>query len=163
MWAGRAGRIVDRLLVMLVGDAGSAEPARLDPWGRELCSVVRGRGGEVAILEAVGVAAEGEDLGVVNEPVDHRGGDDVVAEPLATSAERLVASHDHDDRAMGSAALNAPGRRFRDTCAAGCYGSGGSVNPADPRAKGRCESPPPLRDACSLVPTGPRAPMSGRE
>ena len=39
--------------------------------------------GEVAVFEAVAVAFEREDLGVVNEPVDHRGGDDVVAEDLA--------------------------------------------------------------------------------
>ena len=39
--------------------------------------------GEVAVFEAVGVAFEREDLGVVDEPVDHGGGDDVVAEDLA--------------------------------------------------------------------------------
>ena len=38
---------------------------------------------------AVGVAGEGEDLGVVDEPVDHGGGDHVVAEDLAPAAERL--------------------------------------------------------------------------
>jgi hypothetical protein len=30
--------------------------------------------GEVAVLEAVGVAFKGEDFGMVNEPVDHGGG-----------------------------------------------------------------------------------------
>ena len=44
---------------------------------------VVGGAGEVAVFEAVGVAFEREDLGVVNEPVDHRGGGDVVAEDLA--------------------------------------------------------------------------------
>jgi len=38
---------------------------------------------EVAVFEAVAVALEGEDLGVVDEAVDHRGGDDVVSEDLA--------------------------------------------------------------------------------
>ncbi len=40
-------------------------------------------GVEVLAAEAVAVAFEGEDLGVVDEPVDHRGGGDVVAEDLA--------------------------------------------------------------------------------
>jgi hypothetical protein len=35
---------------------------------------------EVAVFEAVAVAFEGEDFGVVDEAVDHGGGDDVVAE-----------------------------------------------------------------------------------
>jgi hypothetical protein len=39
--------------------------------------------GEVAVFEAVRVAFQREDLGVVNEPVDHRGGGDVVAEDLS--------------------------------------------------------------------------------
>jgi hypothetical protein len=37
-------------------------------------------GSEVLAAEAVAVALEGEDVGVVDEPVDHRGGDGVVAE-----------------------------------------------------------------------------------
>jgi hypothetical protein len=49
---------------------------------------------QVAVLEAVAVAFEGEDLGVVNEPVDHGGGGDLVAEDLAPGGERLVAGHD---------------------------------------------------------------------
>jgi hypothetical protein len=48
------------------------------------CGRSDGRGArEVAVFEAVAVALEGEDLGVVDEAVDHRGGDDVVAEDLA--------------------------------------------------------------------------------
>ena len=35
-------------------------------------------GAEVAVLQPVAVALEGEDLGVVDEPVDHRSGDDLV-------------------------------------------------------------------------------------
>ena len=48
--------------------------------------VVVGRAGypaEVSVLESVGVAAEGDDFGVVDEPVDHGGGDDFVAEDFA--------------------------------------------------------------------------------
>jgi catechol 2,3-dioxygenase-like lactoylglutathione lyase family enzyme len=54
-------------------------------------ALVPGRAGEVAVFEAVGVAFDGEDLGVVDEPVDHGRGDDVVAEDLAPGREGLVA------------------------------------------------------------------------
>ena len=54
-----------------------------------------GLGSEVAVLEAVAVAFEAEDLGVMDEPVDHRGGGHVVAEDLAPRGERLVAGDDH--------------------------------------------------------------------
>ena len=40
-----------------------------------------------AVAEPVAVAFERDDLGVVHEPVDHRGGDDVVA---AAMIDRLV-------------------------------------------------------------------------
>src|SRR5437879_1161805 len=53
-----------------------------------------GNTAEVAVLEPVAVALEGDDLGVVDEAVDHRGGHDVVAEDLAPPAEDLVAGHD---------------------------------------------------------------------
>ena len=57
-----------------------------------------GRGGgdaaEVSVFEPVGVALEGDDVGVVDEPVDHGCGDDVVAEHFAPSPERLVAGDD---------------------------------------------------------------------
>src|SRR6476661_8169825 len=46
---------------------------------------------EDAVLEPVGVAVEVDDVGVVDKPVDHRGGHDVVAEHLAPPAEGLVA------------------------------------------------------------------------
>jgi len=49
---------------------------------------------EVAIFEAVAVALEGHDFGVVDEPVDHGCGDDVVAEDFAPPAERFVGRHD---------------------------------------------------------------------
>ena len=42
------------------------------------------------VFEAVAVALESENFGVVDEPVDHRGGDDVVAEDLAPAREGLL-------------------------------------------------------------------------
>ena len=53
-------------------------------------SVFGRRSGEVAVFEAVAVAFEGEDVGVVNEPVDHRGGGDLVAEDLAPGEKGLL-------------------------------------------------------------------------
>jgi len=52
-------------------------------------------GSEVAVFEPVGVAFEAEDLGVMDEAVDHRGGGHVVAEDLTPRRERLVAGDDH--------------------------------------------------------------------
>ena len=40
-------------------------------------------GSEVAVFEAVGIAFEAEDFGVMDEPVDHRGGGHVITEDLA--------------------------------------------------------------------------------
>jgi hypothetical protein len=54
-----------------------------------------GAGAEVAVFEAVAVAFEADQLGVVDEPVDHRDGDGVVAEDLAPGAEGHVRGHDH--------------------------------------------------------------------
>jgi hypothetical protein len=51
---------------------------------------LRGRGRRVAVFVSVAVAFEGDDFGVVDEPVDHGGGDDVVAEDFAPAAEDLV-------------------------------------------------------------------------
>jgi hypothetical protein len=49
---------------------------------------------EVADAQAVAVAFQGEDLGVVDEPVDHGDGDDLVAEDLAPGGEGLVGGDD---------------------------------------------------------------------
>src|SRR5207248_7928920 len=49
---------------------------------------------EVAVAEPVAVALEAEDFGVVDEPVDHGGGDGLVAEDLAPGGEGLVAGDD---------------------------------------------------------------------
>jgi hypothetical protein len=53
-----------------------------------------GDSAEVAVFEAVAVSLHGDDLGVVDEVVDHGGDDDVVAEGFAPAAERLVAGDD---------------------------------------------------------------------
>src|SRR4051812_20995438 len=42
---------------------------------------------EVAVFEPVAVALERDDLGVVDQPVDHRCGDDVVTEHLAPNLD----------------------------------------------------------------------------
>ena len=46
-------------------------------WSAGFGRLSAGGAGEVAVFEAVAVALEREDLGVVDEAVDHRGGDDV--------------------------------------------------------------------------------------
>jgi hypothetical protein len=57
-----------------------------------------GRGGwdaaEVAVFEPLAVAFEGDDFGVVDEPVDHGGGHHVVTEDFAPPAEGLVGRDD---------------------------------------------------------------------
>jgi hypothetical protein len=53
---------------------------------------------EVAVAGAVAVALEAEDFGVVDEPVDHRGGDGLVAEGLGPGGERLVRGDDQRAR-----------------------------------------------------------------
>src|SRR6266542_2446789 len=53
-----------------------------------------GNAAEVAAFEPVAVALEGDDGGVVDQPVDHGGSDHVVAEDLAPAAERLVGGDD---------------------------------------------------------------------
>jgi hypothetical protein len=53
-----------------------------------------GDAAEVSVLASVAVALEGDDFGVVDEPVDHGGGDDVVGEDFAPAAEWLVAGDD---------------------------------------------------------------------
>jgi hypothetical protein len=48
----------------------------------------------VSVCEPVGVVAEGDDFGVVDEPVDHGGGDYFVAEDFAPPSERLLGGDD---------------------------------------------------------------------
>ena len=50
--------------------------------------------GQFRVFESVAVAFEGEDFGVVDDPVDHRGCDGVVAEDVSTAAERQVRGQD---------------------------------------------------------------------
>src|SRR2546422_1186403 len=52
-------------------------------------------GAEVLVTQAVGVALQREDLGVVDEAVDHRHSDDLIAEDLTPARERLVRGDDH--------------------------------------------------------------------
>ena len=46
-------------------------------------ALAAGSGSEVAVFESVGVAFERDELGVMDEPVDHRDGGGVIAEDLA--------------------------------------------------------------------------------
>jgi hypothetical protein len=48
-----------------------------------------------ALAGAVGVAGKGEDLGVVDEPVDHRGGGNVVGEGFGPSARTTGRSDEY--------------------------------------------------------------------
>ena len=52
--------------------------------------VVGGHPPEVAVAEPVAVALEGDDLGVVDEPVDHGGGYDGIAEDHAQRPNGLL-------------------------------------------------------------------------
>jgi hypothetical protein len=56
---------------------------KIDPPAGLLSVVVAGRPPEVAVFESVAVAADGDDFGVVDEAVDHGGGDGVIAEDSA--------------------------------------------------------------------------------
>src|ERR1700716_2985199 len=74
-----------------------SDPLLARDWLRSVAVVGgggRGDAAEVAVLEAVAVSFEADDLGVVDEAVDHGCGDDVVAEDLAPAAEGLVAGDD---------------------------------------------------------------------
>jgi hypothetical protein len=53
-----------------------------------------GKGVDAAVAEPVAGALEGQDVGVVDDAVDHRGGDGLVAEDAAPAAERQVAGED---------------------------------------------------------------------
>lgn len=56
----------------------------MTPWGGGwwifLSGAGRGGAAEVTVFESVAVSFEGDDFGVVHQPVDHGGGHDVVAE-----------------------------------------------------------------------------------
>src|SRR5438067_557530 len=77
-------------------ESGSAGPRALGPAGWLSGFGVAGGwvAAEVAVAEPVAVALEAEDFGVVDEPVDHGGGDGLVAEDLAPGGEGLVAGDD---------------------------------------------------------------------
>jgi hypothetical protein len=63
----------------------------LTPWWSWLVGGGCGDAAEVSVFESVGVALEGDDLGVVDEAVDHGCGDNVVA----------VLAEQHDEWAEG--------------------------------------------------------------
>ena len=71
------------------GAACAAEPVGRSGAGGGR-SVDRRRPAEVLVAQPEAVALEAEDLGVMNEPVDHRRGGHLVTEDLAPSRERLV-------------------------------------------------------------------------
>jgi hypothetical protein len=89
-WTFRAGSCCQRHLKVDHLAAGENGP----PWSSWFLGGGRGDAAEVSVLEPVGVALEGDDVGVVDEPVDHGCGDDVVAEDLAPASEWLVAGDD---------------------------------------------------------------------
>ncbi len=49
-----------------------------------------GQAVDAAAAEPVAGAFEGEDVGVVDDPVDHGGGDGLIAEDVAPAGERQV-------------------------------------------------------------------------
>ena len=53
-----------------------------------------GEGVDAAVAEPVAGAFQGEDVGVVNDAVDHRGGDCLVAEHATPARERKVRGED---------------------------------------------------------------------
>ena len=69
--------VVSRLVVGVVGGGSDA-----------------GEGVDAAVAESVAGAFEGEDVGVVDDPVDHCGGDGLVAEHAAPAGERQVRGQD---------------------------------------------------------------------
>ncbi len=56
-----------------------------------------GQGVDSGVAEPVAAALEGDDFGVVDDAVDHRGGDDLVAEDVAPACEGQVAGQDQRD------------------------------------------------------------------
>jgi len=67
------------------------------PWSWLLCPVLVAVGGErvdLGVAEPVAVALEGEHVGVVDDSIDHRGRDNVVAEHVTPAGEGQVAAED---------------------------------------------------------------------
>jgi hypothetical protein len=52
------------------------------------------QGVDSGVFEAVARTLEGQDLGMVHDPVDHRCGDDLVTEDVAPTGERQVGGQD---------------------------------------------------------------------
>jgi hypothetical protein len=53
-----------------------------------------GQGVDAAVAESVAGAFEGDDVGVVDDAVDHGGGDDLISEDAGPGAERQIAGQD---------------------------------------------------------------------
>ena len=62
------------------------------PKARSLSGGCRSR---AALAQAVALAFGGDDLGVVDEPIDQRRGDHLIAEDLAPGLEAAVGCDDH--------------------------------------------------------------------
>lgn len=94
----REQRPAPRVAVLGVDDArrlNGCDGRKVNGVGGLVWLVVRGladgwRGVDAAVAEPVACALEGQDVGVVHDAVDHRGGDDLVAEDGAPAAERQV-------------------------------------------------------------------------
>ncbi len=62
-----------------------------------MCRVLGSGGGQrvdPGVAEPVAAALEGDDLGVVDDAIDHRRGDDLVTEHVAPASEGQVAGQD---------------------------------------------------------------------
>ena len=62
-----------------------------------MCRVLGSGGGQCVdsgVAEPVAAALEGDDFGVVDDAVDHRGGEDLVAEDVAPACEGQVVGQD---------------------------------------------------------------------
>ena len=57
---------------------------------------------ELVVLESVAGAFEGDDVGVMNDPVDHRRGDGQVAEHVSPAVEGNVADLVNNQQAVPS-------------------------------------------------------------
>jgi hypothetical protein len=106
--------------ITLVGVGGAAAEARRAEveqcrrgaagWG----SVFDRRAGQISVFEAVVVASEGEDLGGVDEQVDHCGGGDFVARDLASGAERLSGRDDQAGAFVAARRARTSGSRLAE-------------------------------------------------
>ena len=127
------------------------------PKARSLSAGCRSR---AALAQAVALALEGDDLGVVDEPIDQRRGDHLIAEDLAPGLEAAVGCDDHraafvapgNERERGGLrpGVRAAGSRSRRPR------SGRSARAGEARRRGRF-GPERTRAGRSTGPTGGQA------